>query len=138
MRVVALDLGARRIGIAVSDVTGTLASPHLVLERSGDLSADHRRVAEIVAEVGAERVVVGLPLSLSGATGPAARAAADEAVALASAVGVPVEMLDERLTTVSADRALRAGGTRARARRGVVDKVAAAVLLQTWLDGRRR
>ena len=138
MRVVALDLGARRIGVAVSDVTGTLASPHLVLERSGDVATDHRRVAEIVADVGAERVVVGLPLSLSGGTGPAAQAAADEALALADVVGVPVETFDERLTTVSADRALRAGGTRARARRGVIDKAAAAVLLQAWLDGRGR
>lgn len=138
MRVVALDLGARRIGVAVSDVTGTLASPHLVLERSGDVSTDHRRLAEIVADVGAERVVVGLPLSLSGGTGPAAQAAADEALALAEVVGVPVETFDERLTTVSADRALRAGGTRARARRGVIDKAAAAVLLQAWLDGRGR
>lgn len=138
MRVVALDLGARRIGVAVSDVTGTLASPHLVLERSGDVATDHRRLAEIVAGVGAERVVVGLPLSLSGGTGPAAQAAADEALALAEVVGVPVETFDERLTTVSAERALRAGGTRARARRGVIDKAAAAVLLQAWLDGRGR
>jgi putative Holliday junction resolvase len=138
VRVVALDLGARRIGVAVSDVTGTLASPHLVLERSGDVAADHRRLAEIVADVGAERVVVGLPLSLSGGTGPAAQAAADEAVALAEVVGVPVETFDERLTTVSADRALRAAGTRARSRRGVIDKAAAAVLLQAWLDGRGR
>lgn len=137
MRVVGVDLGSRRIGVAVSDATGTLASPHLVLQRSGDAATDHRRLAEVVGEVGAERVVVGLPLSLSGGAGPAARAAVEEAASLASVVGVPVETFDERLTTVSAERALREGGTRARARRGVIDKAAAAVMLQAWLDGRR-
>jgi len=138
VRVVGVDLGARRIGVAVSDATGTLASPHAVLERSGDPAADHRRLAEVVAEVGGERVVVGLPLSLGGGAGPAARAAADEAVALAEVVGVPVETFDERLTTVSAERALRAAGTRARDQRRVIDKAAAAVMLQAWLDGGRR
>lgn len=135
MRVVGVDLGTRRIGVAVSDATGTLASPHVVLDRSGEPAVDHRRLAEIVVETGAERVVVGLPLSLSGAAGPAARAAAEEADALAVVVGVPVETFDERLTTVSAEQALRAGGTRARSRRKVIDKAAAAVMLQAWLDG---
>lgn len=141
MRVVGVDLGTRRIGVAVSDSTGTLASPHLVLERTGDVAADHRRLAEIVVDVGAERVVVGLPLSMSGAAGPAAEAAAAEAATLAGVVGVPVETFDERLTTVSADRALRAGGARSRSRRpqrGGIDKAAAAVMLQAWLDGGRR
>ena len=136
VRVVGIDLGSRRVGVAVSDRTGMLASPHVVLERSGDVAADHRRLAEVVAELGAERVVVGLPLSLDGSTGPAARAAEAEAEALAAVVGVPVETYDERLTTVSAQQALRAGGTRARGQRSVIDKAAAAVLLQSWLDGR--
>jgi putative Holliday junction resolvase len=138
LRVVAVDLGSRRIGVAVSDATGTLASPHTVLDRSGDVGADHRRLAAIVAEVGAERVVVGMPLSLDGSAGTAALAAADEAEAIAAVVGVPVETYDERLTTVSAQQALRAGGTRARKQWGVIDKAAAAVLLQAWLDGRSR
>lgn len=137
MRVVGIDLGSRRIGVAVSDVTGTLASPHTVLERSGDRAVDRRRLAELVAELGAERVVVGMPLSLTGSAGPAAQEAAAEAEALAAAVGVPVESYDERLTTVSAERALRTAGTRARARRQVIDKAAATVMLQAWLDGRR-
>ena len=138
MRVVGLDLGARRIGVAVSDATGTIASPHAVVDRSGRRADDHRRLAQLVADLGAERVVVGLPLSLSGDAGPAARAALEEVEALTPVMGVPVETHDERLTTVSAERALRAGGTRARARRAVVDKVAAAVMLQAWLDGRSR
>ncbi|HET7488228.1 MAG TPA: Holliday junction resolvase RuvX [Acidimicrobiales bacterium] len=137
MRVVGVDLGTKRIGVAVSDPTGTLASPHSVLERSGDQSADHRRLADLVAEVAAERVVVGLPLSLDGRMGPAAEATAAEAEALAAVVGVPVETCDERLTTVSAQQALRAGGTPGRRQRAVIDKVAAAVLLQSWLDANR-
>jgi putative holliday junction resolvase len=136
MRAVGLDLGSRRIGVAVSDPTGTLASPHSVLERSGDRARDHAAVARLVAEVGAERVVVGLPLSLSGRVGPAARAALEEVDELARAVGVPVETADERLTTVTADRDLAALGRRAADRRRVVDKVAAAVMLQAWLERR--
>jgi len=138
VRVVGVDLGSRRVGVAVSDLTGTLASPHVVLERSGDVAADHRRLAEVVAELGAERVVVGLPLSLDGRTGAAAEAALEEAEALAGVVGVPVETYDERLTTVSAQQALLAGGTNTRKQRAVIDKAAAAVLLQSWLDARGR
>ena len=134
-----IDLGTRRIGVAVSDPGGVLASPVAVLPRSGDRAADHRALAALVGEWGAETVVVGLPLSLDGSMGPAARAAAEEAEALAGVVGVPVEVADERLTTVTADRAMREAAPRrgARARRQVVDAVAAAVLLQSWLDGRR-
>lgn len=135
---VGIDLGSRRIGVAVSDATGTLASPHTTVDRSGDVAADHLRLAAIVADVGAERVVVGMPLSLDGRAGTAAQAAAAEADALAAVVGVPVETYDERLTTVSAQQALRAGGTKARRQRSVIDKAAAAVLLQAWLDGRSR
>lgn len=135
MRVLGLDLGSRRIGVAVSDPTGTLASPHAVLERSGDEARDHLAVARIVEEVGATRVVVGFPLSLDGKEGPAAVAARSEAARLAPVVGVPVELFDERLTTVSAHRALSEQGMDGRARRKVVDQVAAAVMLQAWLEG---
>lgn len=137
MRVVGLDLGSRRIGVATSDATGTLASPFTVLERTGDRAREHRAIAEVVAEVEAERVVVGLPLSLSGEQGPAAQAALAEIEELRTALPVPVESWDERLTTVSADRSLMAGGMNAVARRKVVDKVAAAVMLQSWLDSRK-
>jgi putative Holliday junction resolvase len=132
-----VDLGSRRVGVAVSDPSGTIASPLEVLERSGDVATDHRRLAEIVGQVGAERVVVGLPRSLSGQVGPAARATLAEVDAIAAAVGVPVETQDERLTTVSAHGVLRALQVKHDARRRVVDKVAAAVLLQAWLDRRR-
>jgi putative holliday junction resolvase len=138
VRVLALDLGERRIGVAVSDPSGTIATPRAVLVRSGSRADDHRRVGEMVGECGAERVVVGLPLSLDGRRGPAARRALDEADELAAALTVPVETHDERLTTVSAERSLTERGMRAPARRKVVDQVAAAVLLQAWLDGRPR
>jgi putative Holliday junction resolvase len=82
-------------------------------------------------------VVVGLPLSLDGSSGPAARAAAAEAEVMATVVGVPVELFDERFTTVSAERSLMEMRMRAQARRRVVDKVAAAVMLQSWLDSKK-
>lgn len=118
-----------------------MAMPYGVIERSGDPRADRARVAELVAEVEAELVVVGLPLSLDGGIGPAAAAAMEEADALREVLDVPVECHDERLTSVTANRALSAAGLtgrrRARARRaGAVDQAAAAVLLQSWLDTR--
>jgi putative holliday junction resolvase len=136
MRVLGLDLGTKRIGVAVSDRSGTIASPLVVLERGRSRAADHARIAELVSAEEAERVVVGLPISLSGADGPAARAARKEAAALATVVGVPVETHDERLTTVTAERRLAERGVRGKRRRAVVDKAAAAVILQSWLDAR--
>ncbi|HUQ40090.1 MAG TPA: Holliday junction resolvase RuvX [Acidimicrobiales bacterium] len=134
---IGLDLGARRIGVAVSDAGGTLASPRGAIARTAD-ATDHRRaVAALVEEVGAGRVIVGLPLSMSGATGEAAKAAIAEAAALAEVVDVPVETCDERLTTVTAARALRQGGVKGRDQRSRIDGAAAAVMLQAWLDGHR-
>ena len=132
MRVVGLDLGERRIGVAVS--AGALAVPHSTVERSGDVEADRATLALLVAELDAERVVVGLPLSLDGSVGPAARSAEAEAEALGRVLAVPVELFDERLTTVTASRSLATAGIRGRARRSVVDQVAATVLLQAWID----
>lgn len=137
-RVVGIDLGSKRIGVAVSDPDGAVASPIEVVARTGDRAHDHRRLAEIVREWEATRVVVGLPLSLAGGVGRAAAAAREEAAELASVVGVPVETYDERLTTVTADRSLMELRMKADARRRVVDKVAAAVMLQSWLDAHRR
>ena len=137
MRVVGLDLGSRRIGVAVSDPSGTIASPHSVIERSGDVDADHEAIAALVAEESVERVVIGLPISMGGGMGPAARAATAEAEALATVLPVPVETFDERLTTVAADRLLLAGRVKGGARRRVVDKIAAAVILQGWLERQR-
>ncbi|MGH9244432.1 MAG: Holliday junction resolvase RuvX [Acidimicrobiales bacterium] len=135
MRVLALDLGSRRIGVALSDPSGTLASPVATITRARQRVDDHRRIAELVAEHQAERVVVGLPLSLDGSVGPAARGVLAEVDELAGTLAVPVETFDERFTTVTADGYLREAGRRGRQRVGVVDQAAAAVLLQAWLDG---
>lgn len=139
-RAVGVDLGARRVGIAVSDSAGTLATPRGTLVRTGDLDRDRRALVDLVVEEEAVVVVVGHPLSLDGSRGPAARAAESEAEALAALLdvhGVRVELFDERLTTVTAHQALTAGGTRGRNQRAVVDQTAAAVMLMAWLDGRR-
>ena len=137
MRALGIDLGAKRIGVALSDSAGTMATPYEVLARSGDRPRDHRRLAALAEEAGAEVLVVGLPLSLDGSDGPAATAARAEAAELAAATGLPVELWDERLTTVTADRDLLALDLKAPARRKVIDKVAASVMLQAWLDHRR-
>lgn len=135
-RALGLDLGSKRIGVALSDSDGRVATPYQVIERSGDIDQDHRRIREIAAEEGARRVVVGLPLSLDGSVGPAARGVLAEVERLAATIGLDVETYDERLTTVTADRSLTTLGMRTGARRQVVDMVAAAVILQAWLDHR--
>lgn len=137
MRALGIDLGSKRIGVALSDSAGTMATPYEVVHRSGSREADHRRIKALADEAGAECLVVGLPLSLDGSVGRAAQAALDEADELAAAVGLPVEMWDERLSTVSADRDLMTIDMNAQARRRVVDKVAASIMLQAWLDHRR-
>ena len=137
-RVAALDLGSRRIGVAYSDTGRTIASPWGTIERSGDAGRDRAAIVDAVREVEAVLVVVGLPLSLSGATGPAARAALEEADALREALepfGIGVDTADERFTTTEAQRALKASGKKGRAARRVIDSAAAMVLLQAWLDG---
>lgn len=135
-RVLGVDLGQRRIGLAISDPDRTVASPDQVIIRSGDLQRDRRAIAEAAAEWEATLVVVGLPLSLDGSDGPAATAARAEALAIGEATGLPVETYDERFTTVTAQRSLTEQNVRGKDRRKVIDMVAAAVLLQAWLDRR--
>ena len=137
-KALAIDLGSRRIGLAVSDRAGSMAFPHSVIERSNDPAADRAAIAAAVQETGATTVVVGLPLSLDGTDGPAARAARAQAGELADALGgTSVVLFDERLTTVSARAARVAAGRKGRRQRAVVDSAAAAVLLQSWLDAGR-
>ena len=136
VRALGVDPGAKRIGIAVSDLSGTIASPLTVLRRSKSKRHDLHELARIAREEEAEVIVVGLPLNMDGSTGPAARAAIAEAERLATLVDVPVELHDERLTTVTADRDMLAAGLNAIERRKVVDKIAAAIMLQSWLDAR--
>ena len=137
MRALGLDLGERRIGVAVGDSDGRVATPLPVLARSGARAADYRAVVALVAEWEAGLVVVGMPYSLDGTQGTAARAAADEAARLGAVLDVPVETYDERLTTVIAERRLAEQGLADRRRRALVDQVAASVILQAWLDTQR-
>ena len=137
MRALGLDLGERRIGVAVGDSDGRVATPVTVLNRSGDETADHRALADLVFEWEAQVVVVGMPYSLDGTKGPAAQSVTEEVARLGAALTVPIETYDERLTTVTAERSLAQQGLDGRDRRSVVDKVAAAVILQAWMDSRR-
>lgn len=136
-RAIGIDLGTRRIGVAVTDSAGTMALPRTTLVRGKDVDGDRRRLVELILEEEAVVVVIGLPLSLDGSRGRAAVAAEAEAEALRGLLaerGVLVELFDERLTTVSAHQALVAGGSDSRARRQLVDQAAAAVMLSAWLD----
>lgn len=135
-RVLGVDLGERRIGLALSDALGITAGPLMTIERRGSADADRAAIVTAAREHEAERIVVGMPTSMSGKAGPAAKAAAAEIAALQAAAGpdLPVLAHDERLTTVTAQRALAGAKVRKGDRRALVDQVAAAVMLQSWLD----
>ena len=136
-RVLGIDLGSRRIGVAVSDDGRRVASALTVLGRGVSHGHDHALLSGVVRETEATLVIVGLPLSLSGGAGPAAQAVLDEVSEMRANLAVPVDVCDERYSTVIARRALAAGGRRPATRRAVVDKMAAAAILQTWLDRQR-
>jgi putative Holliday junction resolvase len=128
--VLGVDLGERRIGLAVSDPSGSVARPLRILERSGERAADRRAILSAATDAGAGRIVVGLPRTLSGREGPAAQAVREEVEALQSEAGpIEVSVYDERLTTAIARRAQPR-----RRRREPVDDVAAALILQSYLD----
>jgi putative pre-16S rRNA nuclease len=135
-RVVGIDLGSRRIGVAVSDGLGLTAQPHATIARHGGVR-DLQAIAEVVAKQGAGLVVLGLPLDPEGNEGTAARSARAFADRLRAALPVPVEMIDESFSTVEAEAVLlEADLSRAR-RKQVVDRLAAAVILQRWLDQKK-
>ena len=136
-RVLGLDLGSKRIGVAVTDADHKVATGVKTVARSGDTALDHRTLAALVDEWGAVGVVVGVPISLSGEMGPAAQAVLDEVTALRSRLDVEVDIVDERLTTVVASASLRSTGRSSRQQRAVIDQAAAATLLQTWAERRR-
>jgi putative Holliday junction resolvase len=137
-RVLAVDVGTRRLGVAVSDPTGTVASPLATVPRRTP-AEDAKALAAVAADKDATTVVVGLPVTLGGREGPAAAAVRAWLAEVAALLPeLDFQLADERLSTVAAERALVGGGVRRRARRQVVDQVAASVFLQTWLDARRR
>jgi putative Holliday junction resolvase len=137
IRILGLDLGARAIGIALSDEMGWTAQPHSTLRRAGR-EADLAALRGLAREHGVEEVVVGHPLNLNGSAGPAARAAEAFARELEEALGVPVRLWDERLTTVAAERVLLEADLSRAKRRRVIDRIAAALILQGYLDHRAR
>src|SRR6202035_4037610 len=131
------DVGSVRIGVATSDPDGILATPVETVRR--DRSAKHvRRLVELVAELHAVEVVVGLPRTLADRAGPSALDAIELAELLARRIApTPVRLSDERLTTVAAQRSLRDAGIRAKGQRTMIDQAAAVGILQNWLDQRR-
>ncbi len=134
IRVLGLDVGSVRIGVALSDPLGVTAQPLEVIHRRE--RDPWQRIVELVEEYGVERIVVGRPLRLEGDEGPAV-AAVDEFVGrLAGRVAVPIETWDERLTTAQAERLMIEGGVRRAKRRQSIDRVAAALILQSYLDAR--
>jgi putative Holliday junction resolvase len=133
-----VDVGSVRVGVAVSDPHGVLATPLETVARDVAGGADLNRLAALVVERGVVEVIVGLPRSLSGRSGPAAQAATEYATALAARIApVPVRLSDERLTTVAASRTLSERGISGRKQRAVVDQAAAVLILQGWLDSAR-
>jgi len=132
-RVLGVDVGTVRVGLAVSDPLGATAQPLDVLPADDALDA----IVERARDLDASEIVVGLPLRTSGEHGPEAEAARQFARDIEEASGIPVHLWDERLSTVQAERVMREQGHDARRQRGSIDKVAAAVVLQSFLDARR-
>jgi putative Holliday junction resolvase len=139
MRIMGIDAGSRRVGVALSDELGLTAQPLIAIETSGGIAAIASRVAELCAEHEVERIVIGLPLSLDGGDrGPSSRLARTLGRAIAERASIEVVYWDERFTTSEAERVLVSAGVRRNERRRVVDKVAAALILQGYLDAESR
>lgn len=135
-RVLALDVGGRRIGVALSDPTRTLAAPLTTL-RAEPRARVLAQLAQLVREYEVAEVVVGLPLTLSGEVGPQARQVQEFAAALEQALAMSVRLFDERLTTVAAERMMLDLGLRPEQRKARIDEVAASIILQDFLDANR-
>jgi putative holliday junction resolvase len=137
LRILAVDPGSKRVGLAVSDPTGTIAQA-LATIPAEPASTLADRLADFARAQGASRIIVGLPIQMDGKRGPAAAAATELSLGLREASGLPVELVDERLTTVAAERSLIAAGVRREKRKLSVDRVAATLLLQAHLDRTNR
>lgn len=133
-----VDVGTIRVGLSASDPDGILATPVETIKRDAESGSDMGVIAEVVREREVLEVIVGLPRSLSGEEGPAARGARRYATALAARISpIPVRLVDERLTTIEAHRGLRESGVPGRAQRAVVDQAAAVLILQAALDAEK-
>lgn len=138
VRTLALDWGERRIGVAISDSTGLIAQPLETIASSGDGRDALERVAELVQKHEVDQIVVGLPLHMNGRRGPEAERARAFGERVRARVGVAVDYLDERWTSLEAERVLDEVGVKRRKQRGRVDPIAAALLLRTWLELHRK
>ena len=132
-RILALDVGDKRIGIAISDELGISAQPLATLERREGFKADLNDIAKIVEEYGVSKVVVGMPMNMDGSEGEQAAKAREFAERLRRRVRIPVDTWDERLTTAQAERTLIAGDRSRAKRKEVVDQLAAALILENYL-----
>ena len=135
MRYLGIDLGRARIGLAIADEVLRTARPHSTVHRRSD-AVDLAAIADVAKAYEVTTAVLGLPLNMDGTEGDSARFARGFALKLGAALGVPVELQDERLSTFEAQGRLRERGVKARDQRGRIDAEAAAVILQAWLDGR--
>ncbi|MEC7117263.1 MAG: Holliday junction resolvase RuvX [Actinomycetota bacterium] len=134
MRVIGIDLGSKRIGIALSDSDLTVATPLDVIERSGNVENDHIAILKITDEWEVKRIIVGLPISLDGTLGASAQSVIDEISRLGNLTDIPIETHDERFTTVTAEQILLQQNVKRDKKKRVIDKVAAAIILQGWID----
>lgn len=138
MRILGLDLGDKRIGVALSDPMGWTAQGLEVIHSTGGAKSDIKKIKEIAQKYEVEKVVVGLPLNMDGSPGPRAEKARAFAGRLAGVLGLPVETWDERLTTAEAERLLIEADMKRSKRRQVIDKMAAVLILQNYLDAASR
>jgi putative Holliday junction resolvase len=137
MKILGLDYGDARIGVAISDELGWTAQGLEVIERR-KAGAELKRIAELVSQHEVEEVVVGLPKNMNGTIGPRGEICKDFADQLHEMLQVPVHLWDERLTTVSAHRTLIEADVSRKKRKGVVDKMAASLILQNYLDSKSK
>lgn len=134
MKIIALDIGTVRIGIAASDIMEIIASPCNVYRRTKSISTDAKAISEIINNLSAGEVVIGLPLKLDGTEGSSVAMAKDFGEELKKLISIPIIYQDERLSTVSAERVLIESGMRREKRKDKIDSVAATFILQTYLD----
>ena len=136
MRILGLDYGSKTVGVAVSDPLGFTAQGLETIERPKEnkLRKTLARIEQIIEEYNVEKIVLGYPLNMNNTEGPRVQATREFQAMLEKRTGLQVELQDERLTTVSAERVLMESGVRRENRKAVIDKIAAAMILQTWLD----
>lgn len=138
MRIMGLDVGERTIGVAVSDPLGWTAQGIDTIRRKGDMDEDMNNLKKIIRDYEVEQIVVGLPKNMNGTLGPSAQRSQEIAKIISEETGLPVEMWDERLSTMAAERSLLEGNVSRAKRKKVIDKMAAVIILQSYLDFKGR